>query len=280
MSSKKKSPTSSATNPPALTIGSRVHCTDDGVEGRIVWANAVSVKIRWDDGEQVTWRRDTLASRPVAILAEGGENQTSSAATTSLSRQTDTNQPPPVAPTSDQRCSSAEQAAAGPSSWPTAMEPAPADRSAEAASAAAIEVPESVVLQHTPAENLHTEDVPSAQTIQQSPTPPEQAASQTEAPSTAAKQPRTRKPKAAEDSTGGRQSALDAAAKILSETGIAMTCPEMIEQMAAKGYWTSPAGKTPQATLYAAIHRDIATKGSSSRFVKTQRGTFALGIRE
>src|SRR5271168_4462846 len=51
-----------------LKIGSRVRCTDDGVTGRIVWANAVSVKIRWDDGEQVTWRRDSLADRAIAIV--------------------------------------------------------------------------------------------------------------------------------------------------------------------------------------------------------------------
>jgi hypothetical protein len=47
---------------------SRVRCTDDGVEGRIVWANGTSVKIQWDDGEQVTWRRDALASKPIDIL--------------------------------------------------------------------------------------------------------------------------------------------------------------------------------------------------------------------
>src|SRR5262249_22770933 len=51
-----------------LKVGSRVRCTDDGVEGRITWANAVSVKIRWDDGEQVTWRRDSLADRPLEVL--------------------------------------------------------------------------------------------------------------------------------------------------------------------------------------------------------------------
>ena len=55
-------------NLPTLRIGSRVRCTDDGVTGRIVWANAVSVKIQWDDGEQVTWKRDALATRPLEIL--------------------------------------------------------------------------------------------------------------------------------------------------------------------------------------------------------------------
>jgi hypothetical protein len=57
-----------AANLATLKIGSRVRCTDDGVTGRIVWANAVSVKIRWDDGEPVTWRRDSLAGRPIAIV--------------------------------------------------------------------------------------------------------------------------------------------------------------------------------------------------------------------
>src|SRR2546423_289916 len=67
MSKKKKTPTT-PTNLPALRIGSRVRCTDDRVEGRIVWANAASVKIEWDDGEQVTWRRDELATKPIEIL--------------------------------------------------------------------------------------------------------------------------------------------------------------------------------------------------------------------
>src|SRR5665213_4411485 len=57
-----------------LKIGGRVRRTDDRVEGRIVWANGVSVKIAWDDGEQVTWRRDSLADRPIEILV-GGDDQ-------------------------------------------------------------------------------------------------------------------------------------------------------------------------------------------------------------
>jgi hypothetical protein len=69
---------------------------------------------------------------------------------------------------------------------------------------------------------------------------------------------------------------LDAAAKVLSETGQAMNCQEMIEAMAAKDYWTSPNGKTPAATLYSAILREITTKANKSRFVKSERGKFAL----
>ncbi len=74
----------------------------------------------------------------------------------------------------------------------------------------------------------------------------------------------------------GKLSAIDAAAKVLGEAGHAMTAKELIEAMAAKGYWTSPHGLTPQATLFAAISREVSTKGKDARFVKAERGKFAL----
>lgn len=83
--------------------------------------------------------------------------------------------------------------------------------------------------------------------------------------------PQTKKPTAAP----GKLSALDAAAKVLGETGTPMTATEMIEAMAAKNYWTSPNGATPANTLYAAILREIKLKGEQSRFQKTERGKFA-----
>jgi hypothetical protein len=46
--------------------------------------------------------------------------------------------------------------------------------------------------------------------------------------------------------------------------------------MAAQGYWTSPAGKTPSATLASAIQREIKLKGGKARFKKTQPGRFTL----
>jgi len=55
-----------------------------------------------------------------------------------------------------------------------------------------------------------------------------------------------------------------------------MTCPELIAAMAAQGYWTSPAGKTPQATLHAALTREIKIKKDQSRFRKTERGKFTV----
>jgi hypothetical protein len=73
----------------------------------------------------------------------------------------------------------------------------------------------------------------------------------------------------------GQLSCLNAAAKILAEKGEPMTCKEMIEAMASKGYWTTPGGKTPHATLYSSIAREIRDKGKDSRFKKSERGKFA-----
>jgi hypothetical protein len=42
-----------------------------------------------------------------------------------------------------------------------------------------------------------------------------------------------------------------------------------------QGYWKSPGGKTPHAKLYAAIQREIKTKGNEARFQKVEHGKFA-----
>jgi hypothetical protein len=80
---------------------------------------------------------------------------------------------------------------------------------------------------------------------------------------------------AKKDAKPKRLSAIDAAAKVLGEAGQPMRCPEMIEAMAKKGYWRSPGGKTPAATLYASILRELKIRGAKARFRKTGRGTFA-----
>jgi len=71
-----------------------------------------------------------------------------------------------------------------------------------------------------------------------------------------------------------KMSALDAAAKVLAERGEPMNAGEMIEEMAAKRYWKSPGGKTPAATLYSAIAREINIKGTGARFKKAAPGKF------
>ena len=81
--------------------------------------------------------------------------------------------------------------------------------------------------------------------------------------------------KKAKDAKPKKLSALDAAAKVLAESGQPMNTREMIEALAAKKLWTSPGGKTPHATLYSAILREINEKGKDARFTKTERGKFA-----
>jgi hypothetical protein len=69
-------------------------------------------------------------------------------------------------------------------------------------------------------------------------------------------------------------SALDAALKVLSESATPLTTKAIVEAMAAKGYWSSPGGKTPAATLYSAILREIDVKKDASRFRKAAKGLF------
>ena len=83
-------------------------------------------------------------------------------------------------------------------------------------------------------------------------------------PETTAAAPKTRK-------IGG----LDAALQVLRDAGEPLSCKTMVERMLAQGLWQTN-GKTPAATIYAAILREISTKGDASRFRKTGRGQFTL----
>ena len=70
-------------------------------------------------------------------------------------------------------------------------------------------------------------------------------------------------------------SGLDAAAKVLEEAGEPLNCKSIVERALAAGYWKSE-GKTPAATIYAAILREIQNKGEQARFRKAARGKFEL----
>jgi len=74
----------------------------------------------------------------------------------------------------------------------------------------------------------------------------------------------------------GKLSQLDAAAQVLAKASEPMNCPELVKAMAEKGLWSTPGGKTPAGTLHASLLREINLKGKESRFVKTERGKFAL----
>ena len=97
------------------------------------------------------------------------------------------------------------------------------------------------------------------------------AAEAEEVPAPKAKKPRAKK---TDSDKPKRMSGLDAAAKVLDESGQPMSRKEIVEAAEAKGYWKSPGGKTPEATLYSAIIREIAKKGKDARFVKAERGKF------
>jgi hypothetical protein len=73
---------------------------------------------------------------------------------------------------------------------------------------------------------------------------------------------------------GEKLSCLDAAAKVLAEASEPMSAKALIAAMAAKSLWTSPGGKTPHATLYSALLREIGAKGDESRFAKAGAGKF------
>ena len=73
----------------------------------------------------------------------------------------------------------------------------------------------------------------------------------------------------------GAMSGLAAAAKVLAETGEPLGCQTITERAIAQGYW-APEGKTPAATVYAAMLREIQQKGDAARFRKVARGRFAL----
>ncbi|MCA9292146.1 MAG: hypothetical protein KDA25_13520 [Phycisphaerales bacterium] len=69
-----------------------------------------------------------------------------------------------------------------------------------------------------------------------------------------------------------RTSLLDAAAAILGKSPEPMSAKDLAERAIAAGW--SGTGKTPHATLYAAMIREIAKKGDAARFVKVERGRF------
>lgn len=77
------------------------------------------------------------------------------------------------------------------------------------------------------------------------------------------------------DAKAKKLSAIDAAAQVLASAKEPMNTKKLIETMAAKGLWNSPGGKTPHATLYSAILREINGQGKGARFKKTDRGHFA-----
>jgi len=78
-----------------------------------------------------------------------------------------------------------------------------------------------------------------------------------------------------------RLSALDAAAELLGgltakEAAVGLGAKDLIERMEKARLWQSPGGKTPSATLYSALIREITQRKANSRFKRITPGKFSL----
>lgn len=96
---------------------------------------------------------------------------------------------------------------------------------------------------------------------------------------TPAEKPKAKKGKKASapkaEKKAKKVSGLDAAAIVLAAVHpAALHIEQIMTQIADQQLWKSD-GKTPAATVYAAIIREIASKGPKSRFARgTEKGTF------
>ena len=93
---------------------------------------------------------------------------------------------------------------------------------------------------------------------------------------------RAKKAKAAKPKGERKPGCLDAAVRVLQEADKPMGCQDIVKEALAKGYWQTK-GATPAATLYAAIIRECAAKGTKARFrraeVKETKDGKAISLR-
>ncbi|MCC7146093.1 MAG: winged helix-turn-helix domain-containing protein [Phycisphaeraceae bacterium] len=68
---------------------------------------------------------------------------------------------------------------------------------------------------------------------------------------------------------------LDAAVRVLKEAGEPQTSGQIMQRILDQRLWTT-AGRTPAATLYSAMLREIQRKGEDARFVLARPGKFTL----
>jgi len=83
----------------------------------------------------------------------------------------------------------------------------------------------------------------------------------------------TRTTSKAKPADAQRKGILDIAAEMLARSKKPMGAKEIVERALDKGLWQT-SGKTPSATLYAAMIREIAAKGKDARFKRVDRGLF------
>jgi FtsZ-interacting cell division protein ZipA len=119
----------------------------------------------------------------------------------------------------------------------------------------------------------HKADQENARLREEREASPEGMTASEAAMSKSAKPNRTKKPKDA-PAKEKKLSLIGAAAQVLAKNKAPMTCKDMVNEVIAAGLWTLGDGKTPHATLYSAILRDL--KSETPRFEKVDRGQFKL----
>ena len=82
--------------------------------------------------------------------------------------------------------------------------------------------------------------------------------------------------KAAVRAARPQMTCLDAAFKVLLGWAEGRDAKQIVKEAAEKGWWKSPLGVTPWATVYAGMIREIAEKGENSRFLRApnKKGSF------
>jgi hypothetical protein len=102
---------------------------------------------------------------------------------------------------------------------------------------------------------------------------------QVERPAASGEAPKAKGKKAAKPAAkaeAGKMSLKDAAVEVLRQAKQPLSAKELVAAAIEKGLWTPGEGKTPEATLAAAIYTEINKKGSAARFQKAEAGKFAL----
>ena len=125
----------------------------------------------------------------------------------------------------------------------------------------------------TPNTNEASEPAPTLEPTETQPT--EEPAPATDPDPTSKK---AKKLKVKADLKPKKLSMIKAALQVLQDRKVPMTCPEMIDVMATERLWVSSGGKTPAASLYAALSRSIKDEGKASAFRKTERGKFEAKV--
>ena len=78
-----------------------------------------------------------------------------------------------------------------------------------------------------------------------------------------------------EEAKARKLSLLDAAVEVMKRLSGPLGAKDITIKVMGLGLWSGK-GKTPEATLYSAMIREIANKGEQARFKKVGRGRFEL----